>query len=108
MESEDEDDALVSDNFNDASLMPCTDGDVLEIVDRLAGFVGTEHFSLRDTACGFKHQPHGLLMQLGLRPHVKPSSKFMHDALLSGRWHLSGSHEIVAQSFAVECIPMAS
>ena len=59
-----------------------TDDDIHGAVRRLAAKEGTcskAEFRLHEMAIGFRHQPHGILLNDSLRPYVRPASIFCHD-----------------------------
>ena len=49
--------------YSEADLDFATDDDVRGAMRRLEGYVDDPDFELRQQACGFRFEPHGLLMQ---------------------------------------------
>ena len=59
-----------------------TDADIRGTIARLAHDAATlskEMLKLKQQACGFNHEPHGLLMDQNLQRIVKPAGQFCHD-----------------------------
>ena len=71
-----------------------TDEDVLGTVRRLSQFhanVSPQEFGMRETAAGFTHQPHGILLNERLQGVIKPVSQYAHDWMhaifVNGAWN---------------------
>lgn len=79
---EDGEDMLTCSLVHEHELHFATDEDVRGAVRRLAAFKVTDPprtFEQRQQAIGFKHEPHGLLMDLALDNIVQPVSQLCHD-----------------------------
>jgi hypothetical protein len=73
---------LTCDLFTEAELDFATDADIRDTIRRLAAHKLTDtpgDFELRETAFGFNHEPHGLLMDPALDAIVDPVSHYAHD-----------------------------
>jgi hypothetical protein len=71
-----------------------SDEDILGTISRLAAAFGTiskAMFELKQQACGFNHEPHGILSDKDLHGIVLPASQFCHDwmhgLLVNGVFH---------------------
>ena len=70
---------LVCSAIHEHELVFATDQDIRGAVNRLSTHVNDADFELRQTAVGFTHSPHSILMDASLSDLVQPSTQFMHD-----------------------------
>ena len=70
---------LTCNMYSEADLDFATDDDVRGAMRRLERYVDDPDFELRQQACGFRFEPHGLLMHKSLDHIVKPVPQYCHD-----------------------------
>ena len=76
------DDMLVCSHVQADECRLSTDAEILASVDRIALLRTTEsnaNFQRWQQAIGFVDEPHGLLRDLSVRSHIRPSSQYAHD-----------------------------
>jgi hypothetical protein len=62
-----------------SDLVFASDDDIRSAVVRLAGHHGEHDFENRQKAAGFRHEPHGLMLDRALDRIVLPATQFCHD-----------------------------
>ena len=70
---------LTCNMYSEADLDFATDDDVRGAMRRLERYADDPDFELRQQACGFRFEPHGLLMHKSLDHIVKPVKQYCHD-----------------------------
>ena len=86
---------LVDDMVGD-SIEFSTNADIMGVIDRLKHHKATcsiGDFKLREQACGFSLQEHGLLSDAFLKRHLRPADQFCHDwmhgVMANGVFHVT-------------------